>query len=333
MFVTNSLSGGGAERATNILVNALTDSDQKVSLVAINDSPQDLIKPKCQIFELKRKWQDGLFSVFKAYFQLQLVIWKWKPEYLVLNCDIPEFLGSLTIGRHKLVVVEHATYPWINRIHLGKMTRRILNARNSKWVTVSDHLNIWGTQSLPDVSISNAISTTNLDRILPAGPIKRLNFVGRLSQEKQPLWALEVAKETKLPIRIFGVGLLMNELKEYAIEQRIEVEFRGFVMNPWEFFDAGDLLLVPSIFEGDGLVVVEAIANRIPLIVNDIPDLRRFKLRDENYASNENEFSNVVSRNKNEIEIFIPEESVRHETLKNREPVAIAQRWVSFLNS
>ena len=96
MFVTNSLSGGGAERATNILVNALTDLGVQVALVAINSGSRDLIEPKCQTFELKREWQGGLISVIATYFKLQRAIWKWKPDYLVLNCDIPEFLGSLS---------------------------------------------------------------------------------------------------------------------------------------------------------------------------------------------------------------------------------------------
>ena len=131
MFVTNSLSGGGAERATNILVNALNDLGLQVSLVAINSSQRDLVEPNCQTFELKREWQGGITSVLTAYFKLHRVLWKWKPDYLVLNCDIPEFLGSLSMGKHKLIAVEHATFPWINRIRLGKLTRKILSFRKS----------------------------------------------------------------------------------------------------------------------------------------------------------------------------------------------------------
>jgi hypothetical protein len=52
MFVTNSLSGGGAERATNILINALSDTGTDVELVAVNDGPMDLVEPSCEVFEL-----------------------------------------------------------------------------------------------------------------------------------------------------------------------------------------------------------------------------------------------------------------------------------------
>jgi glycosyltransferase involved in cell wall biosynthesis len=333
MFVTNSLSGGGAERATNILVNTLFDSGNQVSLVTINDGPSDLIKPKCQVFELKRKWQAGFLSVLGSYFKLQRAIWKWKPEYVVLNCDIPEFLGSLTIGKHKLIAVEHATFPWINRIQLGKLTRKILAARNTKWVTVSDHLTIWGTRSEPDISICNAVMLPTTTRNTSNGKIKRLNYVGRLSKEKQPLWALEIAKQTKLPIRIFGEGLLKLELQEYAVNHKIEIDFAGFVANPWIFFNEGDLLIVPSGFEGDGLVLVEALGNQIPLIANDISDLRRFNLEDKNYALSVEEFSKTITTNINSIQHFLPKENYAHEILKYREPAVVGQRWNTFLNS
>jgi glycosyltransferase involved in cell wall biosynthesis len=333
MFVTNSLSGGGAERATNILVNTLSDSGNQVSLVTINDGPRDLIEPKCQVFELKRKWQGGFLSVLGAYFKLQRAIWKWKPEYVVLNCDIPEFLGSLTIGKHKLIAVEHATFPWINRIQLGKLTRKILAARNTKWVTVSDHLTIWGTRSEPDISICNAVMLPTTTRNTSNGKIKRLNYVGRLSKEKQPLWALEIAKQTKLPIRIFGEGLLKLELQEYASKNKIESDFAGFVSNPWTFFEEGDLLIVPSSFEGDGLVLIEAMGNKVPVIANDIPDLRRFNLEDSNYAATIEEFCNLIIDDLTRIEHFLPNEAVVSRILEERNPIKVAQKWNGFLNS
>jgi glycosyltransferase involved in cell wall biosynthesis len=333
MFVTNSLSGGGAERATNILVNALSDIGTQVSLVAINDGPKDLIEPSCQIFELKRQWQGGLLSVFAAYVKLQRVIWKWKPDYLVLNCDIPEFLGSLTLGKHRLVAVEHATYPWINRLRLGKLTRKILSARKTKWVAVSRHLKIWGSNSLPDISISNAVAMPATERTKPSGPIKRINYVGRLSQEKQPHWALEVAIQTRLPIRIFGEGLLKAQLQNFGIMHEIDTKFEGFISNPWDSFDENDLLIIPSSFEGDGLVLVEALCNRIPFIANDISDLRRFNLEDKNYAFNVEEFSNSIVKNIDSIQHFLPREYNVYEILKDREPAVVGQKWNSFLNS
>jgi glycosyltransferase involved in cell wall biosynthesis len=171
------------------------------------------------------------------------------------------------------------------------------------------------------------------ERSKPSGPIKRINYVGRLSPEKQPIWVLEIAKQTGLPIRIFGEGLLKSQLQNFGIKNGVDTQFNGFVSNPWQFFDENDLLIIPSRFEGDGLVLVEALCNRIPFIANDIADLRRFNLEDKNYASNVEEFASSIVSNINSIQHFLPTENNVFEILNDREPAIVGQRWNLFLNS
>ena len=304
MFVTNSLSGGGAERATNILVNALQYSGTKVSLIAINHSAKDLVEPNCQVFELNRPWNGGLSTVVKAYFSMQSAIWKWKPDVLVLNCDLPEFLGSMTIGKHNLVAVEHATYPWVKRLN----------------------------KTSPKV-IKNAIPYGYTETNLVSAPISRLNYVGRLSEEKQPIWALEMARHVGIPLRVIGDGHLMPELVNYSTTFNTVVEFLGYVSDPWSDFNDSDLLVIPSIFEGDGLVLVEAAARGIPVLVNDIKDLRRFNLPDQSYCKNVEAFSQSIKVNLNSIEnLKIPQDIVR-KILNGREPAFAAEEWNTFLDS
>ena len=237
MFVTNSLSGGGAERATNILVNALKNSGIQVSLVAINDGQRDLIKPTCEVFELHREWKGGLVSVFNAYIGIQKAIWRWRPDFLVLNCDIPELLGSITIGKHKLVAVEHASQPWPQRQSLGKFVRKLLRFRKTKWVAVSDHLKVWGLDILPNFVINNPI-----DSWLPLNGIKenqdinkmrRLVFVGRLSPEKNPILLVSVAKDVNLPVTFIGSGVQSEIVREMCKLNGVTADFRGFVKDPW----------------------------------------------------------------------------------------------------
>ncbi len=52
-FVTNSLSGGGAERATNTLVNALHSIGLDVSLITLNGGINDLVEPKRPVFNFE----------------------------------------------------------------------------------------------------------------------------------------------------------------------------------------------------------------------------------------------------------------------------------------
>lgn len=332
MFVTNSLTGGGAERSTNIIVNELLKSNIKTCLVAINDSPLDFVVPVCEVFELKRPWQGNLLTVLKAYVRLQKCIWRWKPDFVVLNCDIPELLGAFTVGSHRLIAVEHATYPWINRISLGKIVRKLLKFRKTIWVAVSNHLSIWQVKDKPDFVINNPVINSEASCDHATGPINRLVYVGRLSNEKQPSWVIEILKLTSLPGLILGDGVLKKDLEWQAIASNLQVEFAGFVENPWESLIPGDLLIVPSKFEGDGLVIVEALARNIPMLLNDIPDLRRFGLPDANYCKTPIDFSKRISDSRNDISTFDIDADLIVEMLMNRDVKVIADKWVQLFS-
>ena len=54
LFVSNSLSGGGAERAINIAVNEMAKKKSPVGLLVINNGPQDLYAPNVPTFQLNR---------------------------------------------------------------------------------------------------------------------------------------------------------------------------------------------------------------------------------------------------------------------------------------
>ena len=335
MFVTNSLSGGGAERATNILINALSDTGTDVALVAVNDGPKDLVEPACDVFELKREWQGGLVSVLKAYFGLQASIRKWKPDFLVLNCDIPELLGSITFGKHKLIAVEHASQPWPQRQPLGRFVRKLLCLRKTSWVAVSDHLKVWGLNALPNIVINNAI---NLLDHLPKTQvrddfnlIRRLVFVGRLSPEKNPILLVSVSKKVNLPIMFIGAGNQSEEVKKLCEISGIAFEMKGFVKDPWSEFQSGDLLIIPSKNEGDGLVLVEAVQRGIPLVVKDIPDLARFGLQDLNYFKGSSSLIETIIASKENLNQFIVSTEIADGLLSDRKPEKVGNKWLNFL--
>jgi glycosyltransferase involved in cell wall biosynthesis len=332
LFVTNSLSGGGAERSTNILVNSLSQLGVSVALATINHGPQDFVIPKCQVFELKRPIYGGPLSVIRSYVRLQKVISVWKPNIIVLNCDLPELLGSFLFGNFQLIIVEHSSTPWMKRINLGKLIRQILKTRKSIWVAVSDHLSVWRVQDKPDFVIKNPVE---LDATIVKsfkGGISRLVFVGRLSVEKQPNWVLTLGRLTGLPVLFVGDGLLLEPLKLQAERESIFVDFTGFITDPWKLIKEGDLLIVPSAFEGDGLVVIEALIRNIPLLLNDIMAFRRFNLPEINYCSGIEEFATRIIRFQNVSEKFIVERTQIEAIIEKRSPSDAANLWMQLIS-
>jgi glycosyltransferase involved in cell wall biosynthesis len=335
MFVTNSPSGGGAERATNILVNALHENKVKVSLTTINHSEPDLVIPICETFQINRTWQGGPISVLTAYLRFKGIVKSWKPSHLVLECDLPEFFGSFIKGNFRKIVVLQSSKPWITRLKFGELIRRRLKSQNVLWVAVSNHFSVWNFNSEPDVIISNPLILSNLDDMIQKqfeNSINRIIYIGRLSEEKQPEWVLDIAWKCKLPVVVIGDGNLRNQLELKSSNFGIKVDFKGFVSEPWKLLSHGDLLVVPSRYEGDGLVIVEAIARRIPILLNDIPDLRRFDLPDHHYCLTVLDFVTRIHENGGDIAKFVVSEKMTQGILLDRDPAEIAKKWVLLLS-
>ena len=335
MFVTNSLTGGGAERATNVLVNALFDEGIDVVLMAINNGPKDLVLPKCKVYEIGRNWQGNLLDTLKAFLRVQFIVFKSKPSIIVLNCDLPEFLGSFLVHNGNVVVVEHAARPWPTRTFLGKVIRFIHRVRGANFVAVSSHLSIWPKAIAPAAFFPNAIdlSTLTYSREEKSSGDTRLIHVGRLVESKQPEWVLEISKRTDVPCVFIGVGPLENRMRDRSDHDGIEAEFLGQASNPYELFNPHDLLLISSQNEGDGLVLIEAVALRIPFLIYDIIDFAKFKIPSSNKCSEIAEFERkVMAYKRGEIDLQLSELD-RLRILQDRNPKFVANLWLDFFQT
>jgi glycosyltransferase involved in cell wall biosynthesis len=248
MIVTNSLTGGGAERSMNLVGNELTKIGWQVALIPINSGDPDLVTPTCEIFPLNRQWRGSFIGTIRAVMNFNRIVGSWKPDIVVLNCDLPELFGALLLRKKRLVVVEHSSLAWATRPLFGKVIRKILRMRQAVWIAVSSKLNIWPKRDSPSDVIQNPLMPflKATARPLVGSHIKRLVFVGRLSSEKQPEQIIEIGKRTDLPVEIIGDGILKNSLYEMANVAGLPVTFHGRLCDPWSLITSGDLLIVPS---------------------------------------------------------------------------------------
>jgi glycosyltransferase involved in cell wall biosynthesis len=251
-----------------------------------------------------------------------------------LNCELPELFGALAIKRVELIGVEHTSRPWNNRNSLGIIVRAILKIRKIKWVAVSNHLSIWPNVEVPDFVIPNPL-TSFLDTkyFEPVEHIQRLIFIGRLSIEKNPALALEIAEDSQLPLHIFGDGTLRQSLVEKSEQMQGQVTFHGQVSNPWIHVCSGDLLLVTSLYEGDGLVLLEGLAMGVPMLVSKISDLERFELPNQNYCKDSQEYKKRIADYKENLAGLQVPRAVSSRITSPREMAEIGQNWVTLLKS
>ena len=335
LFITNSLSGGGAERAINIAVNEIANKGIKVGLIAINSGPQDLFAPKVPTFEINRAWQGGPLTLLTAYIRTYIVICQIRPKRIILNCDLPEFIGAFIFGPWKITVVEHVPKPWSDRLRLGQVIRKVLKTRKVEWVKVSDHLQPW--LSVTDVAthIPNAISkngSLDVTKHKSGQNIERLVFIGRLTKaQKQPHWMLDIAELSRKELVFFGDGLYRKDLESDSTKRGLRVSFEGFVLNPWNLLKPNDLLIVPSAWEGDGLVVVEALSRNIPIILNKVSDLTRFELPDKHYCSGVKEFVERINQYEKDLPGLAAGSELSERLTLSRNPELVATKWIEYL--
>jgi glycosyltransferase involved in cell wall biosynthesis len=316
----------------NLLANSLQTRDISTSIFPLTDGIADLVETAGKTIKPIFGEDKSLRSLFKGIPRFRSEICNQKTDLAILNCDLPELLGLFLPRRIKLVIVEHARHPWGGRRVLGVLVRLVHLSRGTTFVAVSTHLRIWPLQFKYRAVLPNMINgDADLIKKIEITVIRRLVFIGRLSKLKRPNVFIQICRNLKLPGLILGVGPMQAELMSETSRQGLDIEFLGYKKNPWEFLSDGDLVIVPSKSEGDGLVIVEAIQNGFPLVMSDIKDFRRFGFQPDLLCANVEEFTaRINSASVGERPIYISEEIIR-EILQTRNKKSITQEWERFL--
>ncbi len=331
LVVTNSLTGGGAERSMNSLVNLLHANSVDVMLFPINEGAKDAVIPECEVLAPIRAWKAGLIPTLISLFKFRKTVKEFSPNLVIVNCELPELYSVFLPLPMNLIFVEHTSKPWQNHKFLGFFIRTIARFRNTYWVLVSDHLKYNSFFHRYYCVIPNLISAQQNKLAVGQSPAPRIVFLGRLSTEKDPQLFLDIAELCDLPALVIGTGVLFESLVTHSGKTNSRVSFLGQVNNPWAQLHSNDTIVVTSRFEGDGLVLLEAISRNLPVLVRDISDLRRFGLPEVNYfQSAENAANRLVEFHSNPGELKIPAD-IANRILSTRDEKVILASWVELI--
>jgi glycosyltransferase involved in cell wall biosynthesis len=112
----------------------------------------------------------------------------------------------------------------------------------------------------------------------PRGEAKSFSCFARLSPEKNLLvlleaWAIVLKDRPNWKLQIFGIGAQEHELE--AACQRLGLHPKeilvGSTKQVYLELKRSDAIVLPSLFEGFGMVLLEAMYAEVPLLVSDIP--------------------------------------------------------------
>jgi len=331
VIVSNSLSGGGAERSMNTLANELVSSNYKVTQIVLNNSSQDLVENLAPVIEIKREWKAGFFSTIYRFLKFNFCLIKLKPDILILNCELTELYGAFSIFTGKIIAVEHTNKPWDGRERIGFLVRWLLRVRKVNWVKVSTFIEIWPYKGIPAVTIENPVMQFIKKSSDENKRIDHLVYIGRMTAQKGTDLLPLIAKLSGKKLILFGDGELLDSVLKECQENNIDVASHGFIREPWKLVPSNSVLIVPSRWEGDGLVVVEAALGNFPFLISDIPEFRKFSFSDKNYCLTLNDFVKSISEfHENLGSLEIPAGMARA-LEDSRNPVYISKQWMKLL--
>lgn len=324
LIISNSISGGGAEKSMRLINQELNLCGTNSALVCLNNSGADIGSDSEIILE--RAWKSGLIGTLINFLNFRKVLKKLNPTTVIANCELPELYAALAPLRGtNLICVEHTSLPWAGRRLQGALIRLILQAKHASWVTVNrNQVGIW-----PTGHGARFIANPVLEPVLDESANRNdFVFIGRLRIEKGIKGILEAISKTSARIDVFGTGYLEEELKSRFSDS---ANFYGFVNNPWGSINRNQTLIVASEYEGDGIVIVEAIISRMPLLLLDNADLRKFQLPDKNYFKNFVELEQKLVLASQNPEDFRVSTQMSDTYKQERNLKKIISQWESYL--
>jgi glycosyltransferase involved in cell wall biosynthesis len=330
LIIANSTHGGGAENSMMSLHSGFESEDIDSTFIAINDMDDDDLVERARVIYIGRKWEDGIKKTYSAFKRFKVEVKKHEADVLIVNCELAElFVTFVPLKKSKLVVVEHTTKPWANRRIQGWIVRSIIKMRDANWVTVNSQEKVIWPFGESATHIPNPVGPARQGTLITKDD--SVVFVGRLRREKCPELVVQACLESSTHISLFGEGNLGSELQTRYGHSNF-VEFLGYLDSPWSRISPHSLVVVSSEYEGDGIVVLEALQNGNPVLLRDISDLRRFGLSDHSYFKDQAHLTEKLIEFRANPTLFNVSDSEQDRILRTRNIKDIQRQWAELIN-
>lgn len=285
--VLASLDRGGAEQLVLDWYKEMDrDKIQFDFVVYERDEPYDheetLRSMGARIFKLPYPWGPKLLPFLHEWRQLLRDHPEWHIIHAHYTTTAPLYFPMARLEGRKCVVHGHSASRDIKwPLHLAAFA--LANTR----LACSEQVQKGRMRPVKSEVLVNGISPlrftfelTSKQKVrteLGLGDGIVLGHIGRFSQEKNHSFLLEIFAELlKLEgnanLLLVGQGLLQAKIRKKATDLGVEdrVHFLGLRTDIPQIMSALDLLIMPSLFEGMPITMIEAQANGLPCLTSDV---------------------------------------------------------------
>lgn len=217
---------------------------------------------------------------------------KADPDVVVTSlyhADVLGIFAARLVGVKQRVIIQHD----VHRLSLARRIFKKIFAVNlaTGYVAISSAVELFLIDCFNIKKDKIKIIRNGIDVNRFASARKELDLknivvgsVGRLEKEKGyqiMIEALGILKDKGLALDtiIVGGGSQQDFLHREVQEKGVNIEWVGVTKDPVPFLKKMDVVIIPSIEEGFGLVILEALATEKIIIASDLPAIREI-LRD-----------------------------------------------------
>ena len=281
LHISRTMDIGGAERIVYQLSSDLKDEFNSVHVASTGGLwESELAAQGIQHHKILDIDSKNPVTVLKLLFSIHQIIKNNEITIVHTHHRMAAFyIRLLKLVHPKLIHVYTA-----HNVFKDKLPLYGFALKNAKSVAVGEAVN---KNLKEDVGITDSRVIYNgvvlketddqVDEIISYGGIK-LGCIARLSEQKGLTYLLDaMSLLTVKDIRLFivGDGELRNELenKVKKLDLQDSVTFLGYRKDIAECINSFDFCVLPSVFEGFGLVAIEAFMNSKTLVATAIPGL------------------------------------------------------------
>ncbi|SHJ15009.1 glycosyltransferase [Pseudobutyrivibrio xylanivorans] len=278
LHVIKSNIYSGAENVVCKIINGLSDKEEFIYM-----APHGPIEDKLKSIGL----YDCYYGIDKLdVATIKAAVDKFHPTALHAHDFTASVLCGLAVkGKIPVISHLHCNPLWLkNPLHPNTISYLFASRWFSQIITVSEAVEKEYCYSsklkCPVNVLGNPFSAqTVLDAAGDSDDefVSDLLYVGRFNPAKNPLGAIKIFEalpnRDNLIFRMVGNGELLDECKEYAASHGLSISFEGFQDNVYKYMKNTKVLLMPSIFEGFGLVALESMTLGIPVVCSGVGGL------------------------------------------------------------
>ncbi|WP_182186197.1 glycosyltransferase [Pectinatus frisingensis] len=266
----------GAEHVAIDIIQSLT---QKYDFLyaSPNGSIENVLKNKnVKFYGLQKLSYMNVYKLYKLY----------KPDIIHAHDYRASCIAAMLPYHVKIVSHIHNNNKWAKYLNLRTIAYRLALLRFKKIVTVSDAVidEFRFKKKLLDKAeiISNVINENNII-VLSKALAEKCNFlfIGRFAEPKNPLRfvkLINILRQEFPTVRavMLGSGDLLEQVEVYIHREELDnnIKLLGFVDNPYKYIRRSDALILPSRWEGFGLVALEAMLLGKPVFCSSVGGLR-----------------------------------------------------------